>query len=159
MSHFSLCLFQPRFCGPAKCPAGACAPLGLCVPALWGVPHSPWLPVLTPSPLLFSGTVLKLVCFRRGNVPKNLVFQELPRRLRVFGTGEDCCFRNGHKDHVDLVERMQKSLKVAQKTTSFWNGPKHLMFSGTVPRITWTWWSGCRRAWRWPRRPHVFGTV
>jgi hypothetical protein len=29
---------------------------------------------------------------------------------------------------VDLVERMQKSLKVAQKTAGFWNGPKHLVF-------------------------------
>jgi siroheme synthase len=27
-------------------------------------------------------------------------------------------FRNGPEDHVDLVERMQKSLKVAQKTVS-----------------------------------------
>jgi hypothetical protein len=29
---------------------------------------------------------------------------------------------------MDLVERMQKSLKVAQKTVCFWNGPKHLVF-------------------------------
>jgi hypothetical protein len=34
------------------------------------------------------------------------------------GPPEDSCFRNGPEDHVDLVERMQKSLKVAQKTVS-----------------------------------------
>ncbi len=44
------------------------------------------------------------------------------------GPPEDCCFRNGPEDHVDLVERMKKSMKVAQKTACFWNSPKHLVF-------------------------------
>jgi hypothetical protein len=44
------------------------------------------------------------------------------------GPPKDCCFRNGPEDHVDLLERMQKSPKVAQKIACFWNGPKHLVF-------------------------------
>jgi hypothetical protein len=57
----SLCPFQPGSCGPATCPAGACAPLGLCAQALFFI-------VLAASPDTIPTALLRTFSKRMVNV-------------------------------------------------------------------------------------------